>query len=175
MAKKRVVPPYFIVSAIALAGFLAVPGGMSRLWAYAQDRTQMQIMHQASTGKALNTPMLASARSPSSPRLSAPAPTTLEDYARDVQDRLQAVARQVNTSGIADVRLTIDRDGSVRQTEVTRLDGPEALRTQLMTMVNRMQLPPLPTGTTVDALVVDTILAFNYPGDDIMDRFGRIS
>jgi hypothetical protein len=111
----------------------------------------------------------------SSPSFSAPAPTTLEDYARDVQDRLQKAARQVNTSGIADVRLTIDRDGSVRQTEVTRLDGPEALRTQLMTMVRQMQLPPLPTGTTVDALVVDTIVAFNYPGNDIMDRFGRTS
>jgi hypothetical protein len=62
----------------------------------------------------------------------------------------------------------------VRQTQVTRLDRPEALRTQLMSMVSQMQLPPLPTGT-VDALVVDSIVAFNYPGSDTMDRFGRIS
>jgi len=173
MAEKRVVGLCVIASVFALVGLLAVPGGVSRLWAFAQDRPQ--IIHQAPTGKVRHTAIVASAMSLSSPSLSAPAPTTLEDYAREVQDRLQTAARQVNTSGIADVRLTIDRDGSVRQTEVTRLDGPEALRTQLMTIARQMQLPPLPTGTPVDTLVVDTIVVFNYPGNDIMDRFGRTS
>lgn len=42
-------------------------------------------------------------------------------------------------------------------------------------IVHQTRLHPLPMGTTVDALVVDTILVFNYPGNDIMDRFGRIS
>jgi hypothetical protein len=61
----------------------------------------------------------------------------------------------------------------MRETQVTRLDGPETLRTQLMSMASQMQLLPLPAGT-VDAFVVDTIVAFNYPGSDTVDRFGRI-
>ena len=161
MAEKRMVRPCVIASVIALVGLLTGPGGLPSLWGRAQDQPQMAAMPAPATPQ-------------SNPRLTAPAPTTLEDYASYVQDRLQAGARRVDTPGIADVRLTIDRDGTVRQTQVTRLDGPEALRTQLMSMVSQMQLPPLPTGT-VDALVVDSIVAFNYPGSDTMDRFGRIS
>ena len=173
MAEKRVVRPCVMASVIALVGLLTVPSGMSRVWARAQD--QPPIIHQTPPRKALNTGLSTTTTPQVNPRLTSPAPTTLDDYAREVQDRLQAAARQVNTSGTANVRLTIDRDGAVQRTEMIHLDGPDVLRTQLMTIVSQMNLPPLPMGTTVDALVVDTTLAFNYPGDDIIDRFGRIS
>jgi hypothetical protein len=107
--------------------------------------------------------------------LTTPAPTTLDEYASFVQDQLQASASQVRTPGVADVRLTIGRDGSVRQTEVTRLDGPEMLRSQLIAMVNEMKLPPLPLASGADELVLDTVVAFNYPGSETLDRFGRTS
>jgi hypothetical protein len=173
MAEKRVVRPCLIASIIALVGLLTIPSEMSRVWASAQD--QPPIIYQTAPKKVLNTRLSTTTTPQVNPRLASPAPTTLDDYAREVQDRLQAAARQVNTSGTANIKLTIERDGAVRQTEVIHLDGPDALRTQLMTIVSRMNLPPLPVGTTVDALVVDTILAFNYPEEDIIDRFGRIS
>jgi hypothetical protein len=173
MAEQHLIRPYVIALAIALVGWLAVPGGMSRSWARTQN--QGPIVHQPPTRQALKTTVSDTITPRAGPRLTTPGPTTLDDYAREVQDRLQAAARLVNTPGIANVRLTIDPDGAVRQTEVTHLDGPEAIRSQLIAIVGQMNLPPLPTGTPVDALVVDTILVFNYPGNDIMDRFGRIS
>jgi hypothetical protein len=124
-----------------------VPGGLPSLWARAQDQPHV-------------APMLAPAMLQSSPRVTAPAPTTLKDYASYVQDRLPAAARQVSTSVVADVRMTIDRDATVRKTQVTHLDGPETLRTQRMLMASQRQLRPLPAGT-VDTLDVDTTMAFN--------------
>jgi hypothetical protein len=149
MSEKRSLRLGVIATAIALASFLAVPVGMPRLWASAATRT--------------------------SPLLTTTAPTTLDEYASYVQDQLQASASRVKTPGVADVRLTIGRDGSVRQTEVTRLDGPEMLRPQLIAMVNEMKLPPLPPASGADELVLDTIVAFNYPGSETLDRFGRTS
>jgi hypothetical protein len=76
---------------------------------------------------------------------------------------------------MADVRLTIGRDGTVRQTEVRRLDGPETLRNQIMSMASQLKLPPLPADTRAQELVVDATVAFNYPGRDLLDRYGRSS
>jgi hypothetical protein len=86
--------------------------------------------------------------------------------------RLKHRGRPTST---ADVRLTIGKDGSVRETQVRRLDGPETLRNQITSMTSQLRLPPLPTDMRVDELVVDTTVAFNYPGNEIMDRFGRLS
>jgi hypothetical protein len=92
-----------------------------------------------------------------------------------VVDLLQSEAMQIKTPGTADVRLTIGKDGSVRETQVRRLDGPETLCNQITSMTSQLRLPPLPTDMRVDELVVDTTVAFNYPGNEIMDRFGRLS
>jgi hypothetical protein len=35
-------------------------------------------------------------------------------------------------------------------------------------------LPPLPAETRAEELVVDTTMAFNYPGRDLLDRYGRV-
>ena len=83
-------------------------------------------------------------------------------------------AMKIKTPGTADVKLTIGRDGSVRQTEVTRLEGPAALRNQITSMASQLKLPPLPADTRAEELVVATTVAFNYPGNDIMDRFGQL-
>jgi hypothetical protein len=112
---------------------------------------------------------------PSTPILTTQTPTTVDEYANYVGDRLQAEAMQVKTPGTADVRLTIGKDGTVRQTEVKRLDGPETLRQQIIALASQLKLPPLPTDMRADELVVDTGVAFNYPGSDVMDRFGRLS
>jgi hypothetical protein len=42
-----------------------------------------------------------------------------------------------------------------------------------MAMAGQLRLPPLPAETRVEELVVDTTVAFNYPGRDLLDRFGR--
>jgi hypothetical protein len=44
-----------------------------------------------------------------------------------------------------------------------------------MSMASQLKFPPLPADTRVEELVVDTTVAFNYPGRDMLDRFGRSS
>jgi hypothetical protein len=55
-----------------------------------------------------------------------------------------------------------------------RLEGPAALRDQITSTVSQLKFPPLPADVNADVLVVDTTLAFNYPGLDLMDRFSRL-
>jgi len=112
---------------------------------------------------------------PSTPALTTRTPLTVDDYATYVGDLLQSEAMQIKTPGTADIRVTIDKDGSIRETQVRRLDGPETLRNQIMSMASQLRLPPLPADMRVDELVVDTTLAFNYPGSEVMDHFGRLS
>jgi hypothetical protein len=173
MARNRFVRPFVIASFVALGSFLAAPVGTSMLWATAHDQPRM--MNKKPTMKAPETAMPTMAAPPSTPMLTTPAPTTLDDYANYVGDMMQAEAMQIKTPGTADVRLTIGRDGSVRQAEVTRLDGPPTLRNQITSMANQLKLPPLPADTRAEELVVATTVAFNYPGSDVMDRFGRLS
>jgi TonB family protein len=87
---------------------------------------------------------------------------------------LQAVAMQMRQQGTAELRLTIGKDGSIRQTDVVEVSGAPTLRDQLTALVDRIApLPPLPGD--VDALEVATDLAFDYPGENLYDRFGRLS
>jgi outer membrane biosynthesis protein TonB len=174
MARKPSMRPFVIASFVALGSLLAAPVGTAVLWATSHDQPRM--MNKKPTMKAPETatPTTVAPRS-STPVLTTRTPTTVDDYASYVGDMMQAEAMQVKTPGTADVRLTIGRDGSVRQTEVMRLDGPPTLRNQIMSMANQLKLPPLPTDTRAEELVVDTTLAFNYPGSDVMDRFGERS
>jgi outer membrane biosynthesis protein TonB len=169
MAEKGFLRPFVIGSFAALVGLLAIPVGTSMTWATSHD--QPRLMNKKPTMKAPMTPAAAT----SSPQgLTTQMPTTLDDYASYVQDIMQQEAMKVKTSGTADVKLTIGKDGSVQQTEVVRLEGPAALRNQITSIVSQMKLPPLPADVNADLLVVDTILAFNYPGIDLMDRFSRL-
>jgi hypothetical protein len=169
MARTRVVRLLVIASFVALGGLLATPGGTSMSWATSHEPPRLKKPTMQAPGTAMPT----TAAPRPTPTLTTRTPTTLEDYASYVQNRLQAEAMQVKPSGTADVRLTIGRDGAVRQTEVMRLDGPATLRNQIMSMASQLKLPPLPAEARADVLVVDTTVAFNYPGRDLMDRFGR--
>jgi TonB family protein len=100
-------------------------------------------------------------------------PRTTDEYAACVQNRLQVAAMEVRQRGTADLKLTIGEDGSIRQTEVVEVDGPAALRDQVRQVVSQIApLPALPEN--VDVLVVQTNLAFDYPGENLMDHFGRL-
>jgi TonB family protein len=99
-------------------------------------------------------------------------PSTVDEYAAYVRDRLQVVAMQLGQQGTAELKLTIDKDGSIRGTEVVEMSGAPTLRDQLTHLVNRIKpLPPLPGN--VDTLVVTTELAFDYPGENLYDHYGR--
>ena len=169
MARTRFVRPLVIAAFVVLGGVLTSLGGASLSWAAASapPRPKTPAMQAPETA----TPRTAAPQPTST--LTTGTPTTLEDYGQYVQHRLQAEARQVKTSGMADVRLTIGRDGTVRQTEVRRLDGPASLRDQITSTVSQLKLPPLPADARAQELVVDAIVAFNYPGPDLLDRYGR--
>jgi TonB family protein len=101
-------------------------------------------------------------------------PGTIDEYAAHVQNRLQVAAMQMRERGTAELRLTIGKDGSIRQTEVVEVSGAPTLRDDLTTLVNRIApLPPLPGNA--DVLVVTTALAFDYPGENLYDHYGRLS
>src|SRR5262245_52977713 len=155
MARTRLVQPFVIAACVALAAFLVAPGGVSMLWATSHEQPRSK----KPTTQAPGTAMPTTAAPQQTPGLTTRTPTTVDDYAQYVGNRLQAEAVRVKTSGMADVRLTIDRDGTVRQTEVRRLDGPEPLRNQIMSMASQLKLPPLPADSRVQALVVDATVA----------------
>ncbi len=170
MAEKRVRTPRRITSLIAALGLVAAPLGLSTGWAARHDPRGMgsaghtrPMERQAPMGTA----------SPSDVLLER-SPTTIDEYAAHVQNRLQAAAMQMRQQGTAELRLTIGKDGSIQQTEVVEVSGAPALRDQLTQLVNRIApLPPLPGD--VDALVVTTDLAFDYPGENLYDRYGRLA
>jgi outer membrane biosynthesis protein TonB len=101
-------------------------------------------------------------------------PQTIDEYAAHVHNRLQAAAMDLRQQGTAELRLTIGKDGSIRETGIVELDGPAALRDQVGPLVSQIApLPALPGD--VDVLVVRTDLAFDYPGETLMDSFGRLA
>jgi Gram-negative bacterial TonB protein C-terminal len=151
MTEKRFWRPSVMASLVAAIGLLAAPVGPSVTWA-------------------------ASAAATSAPQvLIAQTPTTLDSYLAYLQDRLNVEAMKVHTPGVANVKLTIGKDGSVRQTEVERLEGPSALHDQITSMISQMKFPPLPADVHADALAVDATVAFNYPGAGMLDHLGRLS
>jgi TonB family protein len=165
MAEKRILTPLRIASVVATLGLL---GGSSG-WASSHERRgmsptgQQQRMerHAPMTGQTDSTVLLEES------------PHTIDGYAAYVLNRLQVAAMQLQQQGTAEVKLTINKDGSVQQTEIVEVEGPSTLRERLRPLVNQIApLPPLPGNA--ETLVVTTTLAFNYPGENLMDRFGRV-
>jgi hypothetical protein len=174
MAKRRFRRPLIATSCVALVGLLVVPVGTSVLWATSHEQPRMMNKRPPMNGPGTATSTTTTVPQSTS-ALTTRTPATVDEYANYVGDLLQSEAMQIKTPGTADIRVTIGRDGSVRETQVRRLDGPETLRNQLMSMASQLRLPPLPADMRADELVVDTTLALDYPGNEIMDRFGRLS
>jgi TonB-like protein len=151
MTVKQFWRPLVIASLMASIGLLAAPVGPSVTW--------------AASATATSEP----------PPLTVQTPTTLDSYLANVEDVLNVEAMKVHTAGVADVKLTIGKDGSVQKTEIERLEGPAALRDQITSMMSQMKFAPLPADAKADVLVVDATVAFNYPGTGMLDRFGRLS
>ena len=151
MTVKQFWRPFVLASLVASIGLLAAPVGPSVTW--------------AASAAATSAP----------PVLTVQTPTTLDSYLAYVQDMLNVEAMKVHTSGVADVKLTIGKDGSVQQTAIERLEGPAALRDQITSMLSQMKFPPLPADAKADVLVVDATVATNYPGNGMLDHFGRLS
>ncbi|MGH8071070.1 MAG: TonB family protein [Candidatus Entotheonellia bacterium] len=170
MAGKRVFTPLRITSLIVALGLVAAPLGLSTGWAARHDQRSMSSTTQTRTMERqgpMGTP------APSTVLLER-SPGTIDEYAAYVQDRVQVAAMQLRQRGTAELRITIGKDGSIRQTEVVEVSGAPTLRDDLTTLVNRIApLPPLPGNA--DVLVVTTDLAFDYPGENLYDRFGRLS
>jgi hypothetical protein len=102
-----------------------------------------------------------------------PSPQRLEEYLTMVQKVLKQETASIQQAGLAEVTLTIQKDGSVRHAEIVRLDGPLTLRSQLLPIVSRLgPLPPPPV--EADVLVVTLLLPTQYPGPDLRDSFGLL-
>jgi hypothetical protein len=105
------------------------------------------------------------------PTRPAPSSRRLEEYLTMVQRVLKQETASIQEAGLAEVTLTIRRDGSVRHTEIVPLDGPATLRSQLLPIVSRLgPWPPPPV--EADVLVVTVPLPTHYPGPDLRDSLG---
>jgi TonB family protein len=166
MTGKIFLRSFVIGSSVALVGFLAAPVGT---WATSHEPTRMMNKKPTMRGPAAPTTQA------STPQvLTTQTPTTLDNYINYVSDRLQVEAMKVRHQGSADVKLTIDKAGSVKSTEVVRVDGPAALRDEVMQMVRSIgSLPPLPPDANADVLVLTSTVTFNYPGRDMFDQRGE--
>src|SRR5262245_35913818 len=170
MARRRMFAGHWIASVVTVLGLVAGPWGLTLSWAAWQDQRGPSSADQR---QAVERP--APVRSQTgTPVLPERSPQTLDEYAAYVQNRLQVARMELKERGTAELRITIDKNGMIRQTEILELDGPAALGRQLKPMVSQIApLPPLPGG--VDFLIVNSVLAFDYPGTDLYDRFGRLS
>jgi TonB family protein len=167
MAVRRFFRPFVVVTLVASVGLLTAPIGTSFSWASTDDKPRM--MNKKPTMKAPATP----ASTMPAPQMMTQSPTTLDGYINHVSDRLQVEAMKVRHEGSADVKLTIEKSGAVKLAEVVRINGPAALRDEVMRMVNLMgSLPPLPPDANADVLVLTSTVVFNYPGQDMFDRYG---
>jgi outer membrane biosynthesis protein TonB len=158
-----------VASIIATLGLVGLSWGPSIGWASSHEPRGMNPTAQRQPMQR-QAPM----RSPTSTTvLLDQSLQTIDEYAARVQNLLQVAAMDLRQQGTAELRLTIGRDGSIRQTEIVELDGPAALREQVRLLVSEIApLPALPGD--VDVLVVQTELAFDYPGENLMDPFGRL-
>jgi len=166
VAEKSIFRPLMIGSCMALASFLAAPQGMSMAWASSYETPRMM---NKQPGTKTSTAPTASTASPQT--LTIQMPTTLDSYIAYVSDRLQLEAMKVKHDGSADVKLTIDKNGTVKLAEVMRVNGPATLRDEVQGMTKAIgALPPLPPDAYADVLVLTSTLVFNYPGQDVLDR-----
>jgi hypothetical protein len=96
----------------------------------------------------------------------------LDEYLARLQERLKLETRSIQESGLVEVKLTIRKDGSVTFGEIVVLDGPAALRHDLLPLVHQLgPLPPPPI--EADILAVSMLLPLQYPGPDLLDSIGR--
>jgi TonB family protein len=169
MADKRYFRPVMMGSFVALVSLLAGPVGTSMTWATSHDTPRM--INKKPGMKAPTAPMRATAAPQT---LTTQTPTTLDSYIDYVSNRLQLEAMKVKQEGSADVKLTIDRNGTVKSAEVVRVNGPAALRDEALRTVKMIEsLPPLPPDANADVLVLTSTVVFNYPGPDMFDRRGE--
>ena len=169
MIGKQLFTPRRVACIIAAFGLATAPLSLSMGWAAGHERGGM---HSTPRSGAMAREATVGAPSSSDVLLKG-SPTTIDEYAVYVRDRLQVGAMQMRQQGSAELKLTIDKDGTIRDTEVVEASGSPALRDQLKQVVNRIEpLPPLPGN--VDALVVSTDLAFDYPGQNLYDHYGRL-
>jgi hypothetical protein len=168
MAGKRVFTPLRITSLLVTLGLVASPLGLSTGLAARHDQHGMGSTAQT---RPMQRQAPVGTVSPSDVLIER-SPETIDEYAAHVQTRLQAAAMEMRQRGTAELKLTIGKDGSIQQTDVVEVSEP-ALRDELKTLVSRIApLPPLPGNA--DVLVVTTDLAFDYPGENLYDRYGRL-
>jgi TonB family protein len=166
MAGKHVFTPLRIASVVATLGLLGGSLGWASSHGMQGKRSagqQQQRMERQASGSGQGDISV----------LREQTPRTIDEYAAYVQNRLQIEAMKLQQQGIAELKLTIDKNGSVQQTEILEVEGSPMLREQVRSLVNQVTpLPPLPGNT--EALEVTMTLAFNYPGENLYDRFGQI-
>lgn len=96
----------------------------------------------------------------------------LDEYLTKLQDMLKYETRSIQTSGLTEVKLTIRKDGSVTFSEIVVLEGPAALRNELLPLVHQLEpLPPPPVDA--DMLDVSVLLPLGYPGSDLLDSIDQ--
>lgn len=96
----------------------------------------------------------------------------LDEYLAGLQERLKLETRSIQDSGLVEVKLTIRKDGSVTFGEIVVLDGPAALRNELLPLVHHLEpLPPPPM--EADVLTVSMLLPLRYPGPDLLDSLDQ--
>jgi hypothetical protein len=94
----------------------------------------------------------------------------LDEYLAMVQDLLKQQAASIRESGLAEVKLTIRKDGSLAFSEIVVLDGPVELRNELLPLVGQLGLLP-PPPVDADLLDVSILLPLQYPSPDLLDAF----
>lgn len=96
----------------------------------------------------------------------------LDEYLAGLQEQLKYETKSIQESGLAEVKMTIRKDGMVTFSEIVVLDGPAALRNDLLPLVKRLgPLPPLPVDA--DMLDLSVLLPLQYPGPDLLDSIDR--
>ncbi len=167
MVGKHLFTSLRVTSLIAALGLVGVPWGLPAGWGAGSDQRGMSptapsrgMARQAPT-RGLTAGSVPLERSPE----------TIDEYASFVQNRLQVEAMDLRQRGMAELELTIGKDGSIRQMEIQEVEGLPGGREQIRQLVNQVApLPPL-LGNA-DVLVLSTTLAFDYPGENLYDRFG---
>ncbi len=92
----------------------------------------------------------------------------LDEYLTGLQKQLKYETKSIQESGLAEVKMTIRKDGALTFSEIVVLDGPAALRNELLPLVNQLgPFPPLPVDA--DMLAVSVLLPLQYPGPDLLD------
>jgi hypothetical protein len=96
----------------------------------------------------------------------------LDEYLTMLQERLKDDTMSIQESGLVEVKLTIRKDGLVTFSEIVVLEGPVALRQELLPLVSQLgQLPPPPVNA--DLLDVSVLLPLQYPSPDLLDSIDQ--